>query len=317
MEPFIVVAFVAFALFALGKSRTENDTFAAALRDVGRDFESEIDPGGFFRWPRLLGLQRGHGVLVELRNIDDEVHTAVVVSATLPAGLSIGREGMVSGIRRFLGDGDIEVGIDGFDGAYQLRAAEDGDVLTRLGARTRAAIEEVVGGSGATVADGAITIVTKGKETSPVALRLRVGAALELADALTDHTGNAPEMLLRRAIEEPDEDVGFRRTCLEALLRDHPKSSFAARGAEQAAAEPDPVLRFLAACHQGDAGRPVLRALLRDGLLEGDHAAEARALLGPEGAGGLALAAEDPAAGGLSLDQRAARGALSKAKTKG
>ena len=112
--------------------------------------------------------------------------------------------------------------------------------------------------------------------------------------------------------ERADPDLRFRRTCFEALLREYPKTEAARDALAAAGHDPDPVLQFLAARHLGDSGRPILRQLVRAGGLPPELREEAVALLGHEGGGGLALAPEAEAAGGLSLDARAAEGALSK-----
>lgn len=117
-------------------------------------------------------------------------------------------------------------------------------------------------------------------------------------------------MLLRHAFGEPDWDLRFRRRCFEARLRDCPRLDAARDALSVAGRDPDPALQFHAARHLGAGGRSILRPLLRAGGLPDELCAEAVALLGHEGAGGLALAPEEGTAGSLSLDDRAGPGAL-------
>jgi len=145
-------------------------------------------------------------------------------------------------------------------------------------------------------------------------LAARSEELIELALALSDHTGRNSEMLLRHAFGDPDPDIRFRRTCFEVLLRDYARSEPARDALAAAGKDPDPVLGFLAARHLGESGRPILRQLLRDGGLPEELRVEAVGLLGPLELGGLALAPEAASEGGLSMEQGAAPGALSVAE---
>jgi hypothetical protein len=300
----------------LGWSAKKQARFEAALRAISGDWEAEVRPASLLVKPRLVAEVHGHGLVIELVDSEDsQVQTHIIVSVTLPPHLTIGLEGVVSGLRRFFGQGDIRIGVEGIDQRYLLRAARDEHVLTRLGARTRRAIVLTVGAHGVELKEGVLRWKRDGQVSNPDELQARADELIELADALTDRTGTDSQMLLRHAFEHPDPELGFRRACFELLLRQFPDSEAASAALTAALQDPSPVLRFVGARHRGADGLPLLRELVRGGALPEALRVEAVALLGSSHGGGLALAVEDEGAGGLSLEGGAARGGLSKVKT--
>lgn len=304
----VVTAAVIF--FSLARRNRWRDTLSYLADSYGLRFS----PGTFFKGSVAEGSVGEFGLKFDSYTVStgksSQVYTRVVVSTGLPKGLSLKKEGLFSGFKKVFTGSDVEVGIDDFDDAFLIDGARESAVLSRLGARSRAAIWNAIGATGATLKDGQIRWTTSGLVTDTARLRGVADALLELATALSDHAGSNADCLARHVGTDPD--VAFRRTCLEALMRDLPNAPQTAAALREATRDADVGLRFLAAKSLGAEGLEVIRALLREGGLPEDMRREAAALLGPSYGGGLALSPEGDA-GGLSLQSGAGEGALSEA----
>jgi hypothetical protein len=202
------------------------------------------------------------------------------------------------------------VGIDAFDEKFLLKGRRDVAVLARLGYRSRVAMMQAIGKHGVKVRKGQVEWVESGLINDREKLLAVSAVMIELADALTEHSGRPAQALLHHAFH--DKHPRFRRRSLEALLTELGRSHEASQALEQAEVDPDAGIRFLAARQRGEAGLDTIHGLLSERDLPAEMREEAAALLGPRFGGGLSLSSEAQA-GELSM-QRADEGALSEAE---
>lgn len=310
----LVGGFVALAAYA-GMQRTK--LFRASLQALAGDLELYFDPGSFLKSARVYGEINGDHITVDTYTVStgksSQTFTRIRVQTSLPRGLKLKREGILTGLAKFFTGDDVEIGIDAFDQQFLLHGIDEVSVLSRMAGRSRRAISKAIGVDEATLKDGTITWQKSGLVTDPQLLRGVANGLIELAAALADHPGRDQEQLLRHAFTEPDRSMAFRQRCFQALLRHYPSSPEAAQALEHGAKASHPALRFVAARQMGDAGLPLVRQLLRDPKLPDDLRSEGAALLGPGYGGGLSVASEADG-GELSVARDAGRGALSKQK---
>ncbi len=305
----------AVAALVVGITLLTRGKWKATMLAVADGLKLQYDPGSFTKSASAYGMHDAFHVKVDSYTVSSgnsqQVYTRIVVGTDLPRSLRFKKEGMFSGFKKMFTGSDVEVGIDVFDEAFLLDGRRELDVLSRMGGRARAAMWQAIGSGGAEVKDGEIVWTTGGRVKDPGKLIATTRALLELAKALSDHPGRNGEALLNHASN--DRDARFRRTCLQALIRELPNSEATRTAVERAAHDADAGMRYLAAKTQGTAGHELIRALLRSGDLPEDLRSEAAALLGPGFGGGLALAPEGDAAGRLAIKEEAGRGALSEA----
>lgn len=275
----------------------------------------EFDPGG---WLRPAGARGQKGPFqLELSSQPARLAGAsrllpqLALQTNLGAEVQIGKETLLSETAKRLGTSDLAVGIPAFDAAFFLKGSTDIALLSRLHYRSRAAMWSLVTVGGAEVRDGRILWAADRPVSHGAILVATARKMLELASSLTDDThGTHARAVLAHASN--DADVGFRRTCLSALVTALPGSTETQQAIQRAASDPDPGMRYLSARSLGLAGRNVIQELVRNGNLPDEFRAEAIALLGPKLAGGLALASEQREWGGLSLEAGGGAGNLSE-----
>ena len=282
------------------------DRWHMAISEVGHTLDVSGTPGTRFRQGSLQGLVGASHL--ELRTGVRDVEragppvTRLRVYAGLPEELYLEVEG-----RR--PSRDVRVGIEAFDARFCLHGGGDAALLARLGHRSRAAIAAAVGRHGVRVRGGKIEWTQSGVCHDPARLLAVARAALELAEALSEHDGATEEALLHHAFHDPH--PRFRRAALAALIEHVGSSPAAGEALDRAPTDPDVGIRYLAARQRGEAGLETIRQLLREGLPE-DLRGDAAALLGPGWGGGLTLV-DDAPDGSLSLEQ-GQEGALSAAR---
>ena len=324
MEAIVTLLAVGFgtaiAVVAIGFGMLSKNRWRQTLMDVSDALKLQYDPGTWMKAARAFGTSGKFHVTVDSYTTSSgnssQTYTRIRVETDLPKNLRFKKEGMFSGFTKFFTGDDTEIGIDHFDEAFLLEGRRDTEVLARLGGRARAAMWNAIGGGGAVLKDGTITWTTSGLLKDSGKLIGTARARLELAAALDDRPegvrSNA-DALLHHASH--DRDVRFRRTCLQALIRELPRAPATAEAVARAAHDADPGMRYLAARTQGTAGHELIRVLLREGGLPEEFRSEAAALIGADFGGGLALAPEGgDAAGRLTVKEDAGRGALSEAR---
>lgn len=306
---------VSVAAIGIGFSLLTRGKWKQTMQAVADSLKIQYDPGAWNKSASAYGLVNRFHVKVDSYTVSSgnssQVYTRIVVGTDLPRSLRFKKEGMFSGFKKMFTGSDVEVGIDQFDDAFLLEGGRELDVLTRMGGRARAAMWQAIGAAGAEVKDGEIVWTTGGRVKDAGKLIATTRALVELARALSEHPGSNAAALLEHA--SSDRDARFRRTCLQALIREMPTTEATRKAVERAAHDADAGMRYLAAKTRGTAGHELIRALLRSGELPQELRGEAAALLGPGFGGGLALAPEGDVAGRLAIREEAGEGALSEA----
>lgn len=180
--------------------------------------------------------------------------------------------------------GDVEVGHRGFDHQFRLEGLTS-MVRARLDEATRDALLELVRGplrgGQLTVAYGQLRAVVPdafrfpdGTTHDTIPRLARVARRLaERVDAIAELTRSARQ----------DSLSGVRVLCLRTLVREHAQhASVVGPLLRDAAADPDPEVRFEAATALGPDGLAVLNALVADTSVEDELAARAAESLGPK-----------------------------------
>jgi hypothetical protein len=142
---FLAIAGVAFAAISIGisQSKKTNEAWASAAKQLQLVFQ----PSQLFSRPRISGIHNGCSVLVTTfskgsgKNQTTYTRFRVSYPHSLDLGLRLSRQGLLSGIGKFFGSQDIEVGDEGFDDAIVVKGRDPErvkDFLT-LSRRMRAA----------------------------------------------------------------------------------------------------------------------------------------------------------------------------------
>jgi hypothetical protein len=313
--PFFAV--VVASIFAIvGWPHLKTRRFARAMRGVAQKHGLQAKAGGLFRSPKAEGEFDGFGVVVDSYNQTSgeasRIATRIRVQTELPKSITVKCETRLSRLSKALIGEDVQVGIARFDDDYLLRANDDHDLLTRMGATSREAVEVAIGQDGAALSDGVIVWIKPGYRKDVDELSRVLADLLAMARSLTDHCGLDQEALLRHAFTEADPSVGFRRRCLEALMGRFPGDERTGSALALAARSDEPALRFIAARLEGQSGLSVIGELARDPRLPDDLRLEAKALLGTQLSGGLALA-DGSDTGVLAIAEEEEAGALAVA----
>jgi hypothetical protein len=266
-----------------------------AVREAGSRHDFGLQCAPPYREVRALGWIDGAAVALQ----SDGIATTVRVQTEFP-GLSVERTKAASG--------PVEEDGRSFFQRFQLRATDEADILSRLNPESRGLIELIIGPGRATLQDGVLRC--RRPLTTSEDLQAAAEALVELARGLADQPGSTPQRLLRRACPDAEPSVEIRSHCLEALLSGFPKSPEAREGLQLGLRDDAPAVRFHAARAMGEAGRPILRQLLRDPRLPDHMRSSARALFGDHDGGELAMVEE--LGGDLAVVPEERRGRLSK-----
>ena len=195
--PFVVVAIVFGGLFWY--KRYTQQRWQQIAASLGFDYVK----GGFFSRPSMTGTREGIActVDVEVRGSGKSKSTytrmTAHVPAGLPAGIAVSKEGVLSGIGKFFGAQDIEIGDTTFDGACMVKG-DDIDGVIRLfqdpGARD--AVWELVhaGWEGTLRGDRAVVLV-HGFSTNENVIAMHLDQVVRAAKALAAATGQPVQEL--------------------------------------------------------------------------------------------------------------------------
>ena len=310
----VAILAIAVVVVALWLSSKTMEKWRDTLQTVATELGISHDPGTWLKAASSSGQIGEHHYKLDSYTVSSgkssQTFTRIVLDVSLPSELELKKEGMLSGLAKaFVGE-DVQVGIEAFDEKFLLKGRRDVAVLARLGYRSRVAMMKAIGKHGVKVRKGQVEWIGNGLVNDAARLLDISRAMLELADALTEHSGRPAEALLHHAFH--DKHPRFRRRALEALLTELGRSHEAAEALTRAEQDPDPGVRFLAARQRGEPGLDTIHALLSEQGLPAEMREEAAALLGPRFGGGLSLSS-DAQAGELSL-QHAEEGALSEAE---
>jgi hypothetical protein len=208
MEGFVVMAVVFAAIFAVGYviRQNQNQKWAAIAASIGLDFVE----GSFLSYPRLLGSFDGVDVVVdtETRGSGKSKTVYTRFSATIPepmpAGLALLKEGFLSGIGKFFGAQDIQLGDKRVDDALIIKGEDVAGVKRLLADRAvaDAAIEVVNSGSEGSIQGQTVKILLHSINTNEATHRLNLELVSRAARVLA---GGSP----RRAIAAPSEASFF------------------------------------------------------------------------------------------------------------
>jgi hypothetical protein len=142
---FLAIVGVAIMAITIGvkQSKKTNEAWAAAARQLQLVFQ----PGQIFSRPRISGIHKGCSVLVTTfskgsgKNQTTYTRFRVSYPHSLDLGLRLTKQGMLSGIGKFFGTQDIEVGDEGFDDAIVVKGRDPERVkeFLTLSRRMRAA----------------------------------------------------------------------------------------------------------------------------------------------------------------------------------
>ena len=146
-------------------------------------------PGGFVSQPQMSGTHRGLSVVfdVEMRgsgkNRYPYTRCNVGVPTALPAGFALSEEGFFSGVSRFFGSQDIQIGDAELDKAAMIKGTDEAAVqrLLRQSAAREAALKVVRHGGLSRVEDNTVRIIRYGMCTDSVALDALLEAAVDAA----------------------------------------------------------------------------------------------------------------------------------------
>ena len=142
---FLAIVGVAIMAITIGvkQSKKTNEAWAA----VARQLQLVFQPGQIFSRPRISGIHKGCSVLVTTfskgsgKNQTTYTRFRVSYPHSLDLGLRLTKQGMLSGIGKFFGTQDIEVGDEGFDDAIVVKGRDPQRVkeFLTLSRRMRAA----------------------------------------------------------------------------------------------------------------------------------------------------------------------------------
>jgi len=142
---FLAIIGVAVAAISIGisQSKKTNEAWASAAKHL----ELVFQPSQIFSRPRISGIHKGCSVLVTTfskgsgKNQTTYTRFRVSYPHSLDLGLRLTRQGLLSGIGRFFGTQDIEVGDEGFDDAIVVKGRDPEHVkeFLTLSRRMRAA----------------------------------------------------------------------------------------------------------------------------------------------------------------------------------
>ena len=147
MSGLVFLAIIGVAIMAItigvNQSKKTNEAWAA----VARQLQLVFHPGQIFSRPRISGIHKGCSVLVTTfskgsgKNQTTYTRFRVSYPHSLDLGLRLTKQGMLSGIGKFFGTQDIEVGDEGFDDAVVVKGRDPERVkeFLTLSRRMRAA----------------------------------------------------------------------------------------------------------------------------------------------------------------------------------
>ncbi|MCP4805905.1 MAG: hypothetical protein GY913_03690 [Proteobacteria bacterium] len=165
---------------------------------LGAELDLQFIEGGFFSYPKLVGEYRGVPVKIDVevrgRGKHKQVYTRVAadVPAILPGGLAVSKEGLLSGVGKFFGSQDIEVGDDSFDGACMIKGETPSEVIRLFQDRSaKDAVWELVhAGTEGSLSSGRAKVLTHGVSSNGATLRMHLDTVVDVAQKLAAAVGS-------------------------------------------------------------------------------------------------------------------------------
>ena len=183
-----ITAVIAVIIGSIWFKQRQEDAWRAFAAGRGMVFT----PGGFFGQPSMRGEHQGLplSLEVEVRGSGKHRHlyTLVVVAipAALPSGLALSEEGFFSGVSRFFGSQDIQVGDAELDAAAMIKGTDEEAVrqLLRQAPARQAALKVVRYGNHSRVEEGAVKLLRYGLSTDSTVLVQMMDEAVAAARGL-------------------------------------------------------------------------------------------------------------------------------------
>ena len=222
---FLIIIGVLAAAISIGMAQAKktNEAWAAVAKQLDLVFQ----PGQLFTRPRISGMHKGCSVLVTTfsrrHGKSQTTYTRFRVSyqQSLDMGLRLTKQGMLSGIGKFFGTQDIEVGDQGFDDAIVVKGRDPDRVNEFLtpSRRLRAA-RFLTTYRGSVIDDLKVEWERRHVERDPDKVRRMIDRMANLANHMTD--SRADDAKIDRAIEARQE--GRLDEALE-MVREVPAAS--------------------------------------------------------------------------------------------
>lgn len=260
-----VLGLVFFMGFALVQQANTRKVWAEAAQRLGL-FHHKGALGGV---GSIQGEHSGFLVRVKLtsrgsgKNSSTWTSYEVGPSSLRPALVSMGPEGFLSGLGKFLtGEGDVEIGDDDFDDAVKL----DGPPIllsALLDGVTRDKVKWLVGDGDVRIKRGVITLEKSGQESDPNVIISEVETLVALAKRLTLEAGPPIETRLRRNVEG-DRVPEVRRRSLKWLIERFPDHKLTRGALESGLEDADGHVRLTAIAAAGAAGEAALARMPED-----------------------------------------------------
>ena len=203
---------------------------------LGSELDLQFVDGGFFGHPKLLGDHRGVPVVVDVEVRGSGKHkqtytrVAADVPAVLPGGLAVSKEGVLSGIGKFFGAQDIEVGDETFDGACMIKGEVPSEVIRLFQSRkAKDAVWELVHqGTEGSLSAGRCKILVHGFSTNGSVIQTHLDTVVATALALSEAAGSpvapgVPDDDWRAVQQELDEAPPVAEPVAEPLAEPTPE----------------------------------------------------------------------------------------------
>ena len=147
MSGLVFLAIIGVVIMAITIGVNQSKKTNEAWATVARQLQLVFQPGQIFSRPRISGIHKGCSVLVTTfskgsgKNQTTYTRFRVSYPHSLDLGLRLTKQGMLSGIGKFFGTQDIEVGDEGFDDAVVVKGRDPERVkeFLTLSRRMRAA----------------------------------------------------------------------------------------------------------------------------------------------------------------------------------
>lgn len=206
-----IVIFVVITAVVMGIQFAVKNHRKKAWMALGADLGLQFIEGGFFGWPRLTGDHQGVPVTIDVEVRGSGKHKQVFtrisadVPAILPSGLAVSKEGMFSGVGKFFGAQDIEVGDDTFDAACMIKGEVPSEVirLFQNQAAKDAVWELVHQGSEGSLSAGRAKVLLRGFNSSGPTLSSHLDTVVSTARALSAAVGSPVAETAAEADWEP------------------------------------------------------------------------------------------------------------------
>lgn len=228
---FILFVIVIAVPIGIASSRKADQSWSNAAKTLGLHFQQ----GGLFGSRRISGTYQNFGVNIDTysrgSNENRRTYTRIIVSySSLGLGLGLSAEGFVSGVTKFFGAQDIQIGDQKFDQDVLVKGHDADRVREFLTTARQLRIRRFFSAhSGAKISDSSIEWSESGVISDERRLTRLVGEIVRMAKCLTLDE----DKVLQEALDE--QDLGHTEKAI-TLLKEH---------RQQTPSEPDPGEAFL------------------------------------------------------------------------